>query len=117
MRPAELYRRSILLPKDSVALVRLEAQDVEPSTAVERLAIADNHWPHIWPLINDLNRVCGTDLHDHDTAPVDVDQLPLLIDHLRTRRYTHPIAKDFAHALAALSDQAEQRRMPLFFVL
>jgi hypothetical protein len=117
MRTSELYRRSVLLPLDSLALVRLEADDVDSSISVTRLSISDDAWPKLWPLINDINRVCGTDLHDHDTAPVDLDQLPLLVEHLRTRRYSQSVEADFAHLLGEIAARAQQQRMPLFFVL
>jgi DNA-binding transcriptional ArsR family regulator len=117
MRPAELYRRGVLLPKDSLALVRLEAGDIEPATAVEHLPISESLWPRCWALINDINRVCGTDLHDRETGIVELEQLPRMIEHLRTRRYTHAEEGEFAQELAELGRRAVEARMPVFFVL
>ena len=118
MLPSEVFGLGVLLPQDSMALVRLQANDVELALNIDRIPLTREQLAVCFPLINDINRICGTDIQSRQACEVETDQLQFVIDFLRSYRTAdQPAVARFHRQLLAFAERAVESRMSLFVVL
>ena len=117
MNPRELYHRSVVLPLDSLACVRLEARDVDGAMKVEVVSLEKN-FSYIFTLLNDLNRVCGTNIEEREVSEIDVERVFHVSEYLRVLpRNSDESLMELRAKMIALCDRAIALHMPLFVVL
>lgn len=123
MQNAELYRRGVVLPLDDDAEEALRSNDVDETTSVRHLKIADaGAFEALWRLglFREINARCVTLLDDYEEEMVDAASAAGIIaavDAVARDADEHPEMANFLEDLRDLARQASRSSRPLLFVL
>ncbi|MCP4944138.1 MAG: hypothetical protein GY924_19455 [Planctomycetaceae bacterium] len=120
MQPSELWRRGVVMPHSPEVADQIAAWDVDESTMVEFLPIADQSlFDQLWDigLFKDINQACGTLIDDYEAEWLPPEHLPSAANAVARLLDHNPNGEvgDFLRRLSLLIGAAVQAHMPLYF--
>jgi hypothetical protein len=122
MQLSEVFRQSIVMPKNDAARMLLETGQITEDFVDEFKTISvDAIFQILWAfgIIAEINRACGSIIDEYEEEKVGVELLPKMVDMI-DKKYCHPpgpLVAAFCSELRALCLEGIQLKQPIYFVL
>ena len=121
MQLSEIVRRSIVVPKNEAAQRLIETDQFSEKWINEYFVLpVGGEFASIYTsgLFQEINTICGSHIGDYAEEAIQVQHQNLLVNLLNKKRGTYSQATAaFCEQLINLCTQANERQMPLYFVL